>query len=209
MKDFHYYTPTEVEFGTKSEAHLVALVKKYGGENPKVLIHYGGGSAVRSGLIGRTQQVLSDAGISVMLFGGAQPNPRLSLVHEGVSTCKKEKITLILAVGGGSVIDSSKAIAYGACYDGDVWDFYIGKACPERALPVGCVLTLPAAGSEMSDCTVITNELTQQKFGYSNDLARLKFAIMNPELTATLPDYQTACGAVDIMMHTMERYFTK
>lgn len=209
MKDFHFYAPTEVCFGENAEKSLTKMVKKYGGEQAKVLVHFGGGSAVRSGLIARTEQALADAGIEYVELGGVQPNPRLSLVHKGVELCRKENVTLILAVGGGSVIDSAKAIAYGTLYDGDEWDFHCGKATPKCCLPVGCILTIPAAGSEMSDCSVISNEATQQKLGYSNDLCRPKFAIMNPALTLTLPDYQTACGAVDIMMHTMERYFTK
>ena len=209
MKDFKFYAPTEIEFGVNAEEQLVPMVNKYGGETPKVMIHYGGGSAVKSGLIARTEKALNDAGIEVIKMGGVQPNPRLAMVYEGIALCKKEKVTLILAVGGGSVIDSAKAISYGVCYDGDVWDIFIGKGTPTEAIPVGCILTIPAAGSEMSDCSVITNEQTQQKLGYSSNIGRLKFAIMNPALTTTLPAYQTACGAVDIMMHTMERYFTK
>ena len=209
MKDFHFYIPTEIEFGVNAEEQLVTLVRKYGGGAPKVLVHYGGGSAVRSGLIARTEQRLADAGIAFVTMGGVRPNPRLSLVNEGIKLCRREGVTLILAVGGGSVIDSAKAIGYGVGYEGDVWDFYVGKAAPTTTLPVGCILTIPAAGSEMSDCTVITNEQTQQKLGYSNDLGRLRFAIMYPALTATVPAYQIACGTVDIMMHTMERYFTK
>ncbi|MCF0172814.1 MAG: iron-containing alcohol dehydrogenase [Bacteroidales bacterium] len=209
MKDFHFIAPTEIEFGAGSETRLAGLVRKYGGESVRVMIHYGGGSAVRSGLIDRTKKTLADAGIPFVEMGGVRPNPRLSTVRKGIELCRTGKVNLILAVGGGSVIDSAKAIAYGTLYNGDVWDFFIGKAAAKECLPVGCILTIPAAGSEMSDCSVISNEATQQKLGYSNDIARPKFAIMNPMLTTTLPAYQTACGAVDIMMHTMERYFTR
>ena len=210
MKDFHFYAPTEMAFGRTSENELVGLIKKYtAGVTPKVLVHYGGSSAKRSGLLDRSLAALDAAGIAHVELGGVQPNPRLSLVEEGVALCRREGLNFILAIGGGSVIDSAKAIGYGVCYDGPVWDLWIGKAAPKAVLPLGCIVTLPAAGSEMSDCSVITNEETQQKLGLSSDLARAKFAIMNPELTMTLPWYQTACGAVDIMMHTMERYFTK
>ncbi len=147
-------------------------------------------------------------GIEYIKLGGVVPNPRLSLVHTGIHLCRQEGVDFILAVGGGSVIDSAKAIAYGIPYDGDVWDFYIGEAEPRSCFPVGVVLTIPAAGSEMSDSSVITNEDGDLKIGYSNNLSRPKFAVMNPECTYTLPAYQTACGAVDIMMHTMERYFS-
>ena len=209
MKDFHFYAPTEIAFGVDSEDNLVDFVKKYGGEKPVVMIHFGGGSARKSGLLDRCEKSLADANIRFVEFGGVQPNPRLSFVRKGIEVCAENNVSLILAVGGGSVIDSAKAIAYGAVYEGDVWDFWIGKAQATKCLPVGCVLTIPAAGSEMSDCSVLTNEETQQKLGYSSDICRLKFAVMNPMLTVTLPAYQTACGAVDIMMHTMERYFTK
>ena len=210
MKDFHFYAPTEMAFGRTSENELVGLIKKYtAGVTPKVLVHYGGSSAKRSGLLDRSLAALDAAGIAHVELGGVQPNPRLSLVEEGVALCRREGLNFILAIGGGSVIDSAKAIGYGVCYDGPVWDLWIGKAAPKAVLPLGCIVTLPAAGSEMSDCSVITNEETQQKLGLSIDLALAKFAIMNPELTMTLPWYQTACGAVDIMMHTMERYFTK
>ncbi|MCF0193113.1 MAG: iron-containing alcohol dehydrogenase, partial [Prevotella sp.] len=208
MTDFNYYAPTEVAFGIEAEAQLVPLINKYKRQG-KVLVLFGGGSALRSGLIDRIEAKLADSAIESVRLGGVQPNPRLSFVKEGVELSRKEGVGMILAVGGGSVIDTAKAIGYGICYDGDVWDFYIGKAQVQDTMPVGCVLTIPAAGSEMSDCTVITNEATQQKLGYSSNVGRPKFAIMNPKLTYSLPDYQTACGAVDIMMHTMERYFTK
>ncbi len=207
MKDFVYYAPTEVVFGEKSEERVASLTKKYGGR--KVLVHYGGQSAIRSGLLDKVCQLLSEGGVDYVTLGGVVPNPRLSKVHEGIALCKKEGVDFILAVGGGSVIDSAKAIAYGVCYEGDVWDFYLGKAEPQRMLPVATVLTIPAAGSEMSEASVITNEDGDVKLGYSNDMSRPKFAIMNPRRTFTLPPYQTAAGVTDMMMHTMERYFSK
>jgi alcohol dehydrogenase YqhD (iron-dependent ADH family) len=207
MKDFNYYAPTEVVFGESSEEQIAALVKKYGGT--KVLVHYGGKSAERSGLLDKICGLLDDSGIAFKKLGGVVPNPRLSLVHEGIKLCRKEGIDFILAVGGGSVIDSSKAIAYGVPYKGEVWDFYLGKDKATEMLPVACVLTIPAAGSEMSEASVITNEDGDVKLGYSNNLSRPKFAIMNPKRTFTLPPYQTAAGVTDMMMHTMERYFTK
>ena len=207
MKDFNYYAPTEVVFGENSEEQIAALVKKYGGT--KVLVHYGGKSAERSGLLDKICGLLDDSGIAFKKLGGVVPNPRLSLVHEGIKLCRKEGIDFILAVGGGSVIDSSKAIAYGVPYKGEVWDFYLGKDKATEMLPVACVLTIPAAGSEMSEASVITNEDGDVKLGYSNNLSRPKFAIMNPKRTFTLPPYQTAAGVTDMMMLTMERYFTK
>ena len=207
MKDFSYFAPTEVVFGKKSEEQVATLVKKYGGT--KVLVHYGGQSAIRSGLLDKICGLLTEGSVSFVKLGGVVPNPRLSLVHEGIELCRKEGIDFILAIGGGSVIDSSKAIAYGVPYEGDVWDFYLGKATPTEMLPVASVLTIPAAGSEMSESSVITNEDGDVKLGYSNNLSRPKFAIMNPERTFTLPPYQTAAGVTDMMMHTMERYFTK
>ena len=207
MKDFNYYAPTEVVFGENSEEQVAALVKKYGGT--KVLVHYGGKSAERSGLLDKICRLLTDGGIAFKKLGGVVPNPRLSLVHEGIKLCREEGIDFILAVGGGSVIDSSKAIAYGVPYEGEVWDFYLGKDKATEMLPVACVLTIPAAGSEMSEASVITNEDGDVKLGYSNNLSRPKFAIMNPKRTFTLPPYQTAAGVTDMMMHTMERYFTK
>lgn len=206
MKDFNYYTPTQVVFGRDSEEKAGELVKKYKGS--KVLVHYGGKSAEKSGLLDKICSVLKSEGIDYVKLGGVVPNPRLSMVRKGIELCRKEGVDFILAIGGGSVIDSSKAISIGVPYSGDVWDFYSGKAEPEKALPIAAVLTIPAAGSEMSDSSVITNEENNLKIGYSNDIYRCKFAIMNPERTYSLPAYQTACGAVDIMMHTMERYFT-
>ena len=203
MRDFIYHAPTEVVFGKESEEQVARLVKKYGGH--KVLVHYGGGSAKRSGLLDKICKLLQEGGLDIVLLGGVVPNPRLSLVHKGIELCRKEKVDFIVSVGGGSVIDSAKAIAFGIPYYGDVWDFYLGKADVAECLPMGCVLTIPAAGSEMSDGTVITNEDGDVKIGYGTQLCRQKFAIMNPERTFTLPPYQTAAGVTDIMMHTMER----
>lgn len=205
MKDFSFYAPTEVFFGQQSEDCVGELVKKYGGT--KVLVHYGGQSAKRSGLLDKVCALLDVAGIEHVELGGVVPNPRLSKVHEGIALCRERGLDFILAIGGGSVIDSSKAIAYGVPYAGDVWDFYVGVASPQSCLPVAAVLTIPAAGSEMSEASVITNEDGDVKLGYSNNLSRPKFAIMNPERTFTLSAYQTAAGVTDIMMHTMERYF--
>ncbi|SFP12880.1 hypothetical protein SAMN04487852_11725 [Prevotella sp. tf2-5] len=206
MKDFNYYAPTEVVFGKGSEEQVAHLIKKYDGH--RVLVHYGGQSAKRSGLLDKICRLLDEGGVFHTELGGVVPNPRLSLVHKGIQLCKEQQIDFILAVGGGSVIDSAKAIAYGVCYEGDVWDFYTRKADAKECLPVASVLTIPAAGSEMSESSVITNENGDIKLGYSNNISRPKFAIMNPERTYTLPPYQTAAGVTDMMMHTMERYFT-
>ena len=206
MFNFSYYTPTQVVFGRDAEGHTGALVKAQGCK--KVLIHYGGGSVVRSGLLGRIKASLDKEGVTYIELGGVVPNPRLSLVYQGIELCKKEGVDFILAVGGGSVIDSSKAIAYGLAEDADVWELYDRARQAKACLPVGVVLTIAAAGSEMSDSSVITKDEGGIKRGYSSDLCRPRFAIMNPELTATLPPYQTASGCADIMMHTMERYFT-
>ena len=207
IKDFNYYAPTRVVFGRNSEEQLAGLVKAYGGT--KVLIHYGGGSARRSGLLDKVSRLLDDAGIGHVELGGVVPNPLLSLVYDGIDLCRREGVDFILAVGGGSVIDSAKAIGYGADYEGDVWDFWEGRAVPLACLPIGVVLTIPAAGSEMSSSCVITRDEGLVKRGINSDLCRARFAIMNPERTFTLPPYQTAAGCTDIMMHTMERYFSK
>ena len=206
MFDFKYYTPTKVLFGKNTEEKVAELIKEFGGK--KVLIHYGGGSVIRSGLMQRVTDQLDKAGIPYIKLGGAVPNPQLSLVYEGIELCKKEGIDFLLAVGGGSAIDSAKAIGYGVMNDGDVWNFYDYKREVKGCMPLGVILTLAATGSEMSDSSVITKEEGLVKRGYSSDFGRPKFAILNPELTMTLPDYQTACGCTDIMMHTMERYFT-
>ena len=222
IKDFNFYAPTRVVFGKQSEEQLPQLIKANGGT--RVLVHYGGGSARRSGLLDKVEQLLSEAGIFYVELGGVVPNPLLSKVQEGIDLCRKEQVDFILAVGGGSVIDSAKAIGYGVGYDGDVWDFWDGKAVPQSCLPIGVMLTIPAAGSEMSSSCVITRDdktPTPQscgqlpsgrgalKRGINSDLCRCRFCIMNPERTYTLPPYQTAAGATDIMMHTMERYFSK
>ena len=207
MKDFNFYAPTRVVFGREAEEKLPQLIQQYGGG--KVLVHFGGGSARKSGLLDKVEKMLTEAGISFVELGGVVPNPLLSKVKEGIALCQKEQVDFILAVGGGSVIDSAKAIAYGVPYEGDVWDFWDGKAVPQSCLPIGVMLTIPAAGSEMSSSCVITNDEGMLKRGVNSDLCRCKFAIMNPERTYTLPPYQTAAGATDIMMHTMERYFSK
>ena len=207
IKDFNYYAPTRVVFGRNSEDRLSELIKANGGE--RVLIHYGGGSAQRSGLLDKIFSMLQEAGIYYVELGGVVPNPLLSMVEKGIALCREEKIDFILAVGGGSVIDSAKAIGYGVGYDGSVWDFWEGKAVPQSCLPIGVMLTIPAAGSEMSSSCVITKDEGLVKRGINSDLCRARFCIMNPERTYTLPPYQTAAGATDIMMHTMERYFSK
>ena len=206
MFDFKYFTPTKVVFGKNTEEKVAELIQEFGGT--KVLIHYGGGSVIRSGLMKRVTDKLDAAGIKYVMLGGAVPNPHLSLVYQGIELCKKEGVDFLLAVGGGSAIDSAKAIGYGLKNEGDVWDFYDYKRTAKASMPLGVILTLAATGSEMSDSSVITKEEGLVKRGYSSDFGRPKFAILNPELTMTLPDYQTACGCTDIMMHTMERYFT-
>ena len=206
MFDFKYFTPTKVLFGKNTEAKVADLIKEFGGK--KVLIHYGGGSVIRSGLMKRVTDKLDQAGIPYVMLGGAVPNPHLSLVYQGIELCKKEGVDFLLAVGGGSAIDSAKAIGYGLKNPGDVWDLYDYKKQATDSMPLGVILTLAATGSEMSDSSVITKEEGLVKRGYSSDFGRPRFAILNPELTMTLPDYQTACGCTDIMMHTMERYFT-
>ncbi len=205
MNDFNFYSPTEFVFGRGREKECGAYVKKYGGT--RVLLHYGGSSAARSGLLGRVKASLDTCGVQYCELGGVQPNPRDSLVYKGIDLARKEKVDFILAVGGGSVIDSAKAIAMGVPYEGDFWDFYSGKQ-PEKALPVATVLTIAAAGSEGSGDSVITKEDGMLKRGAGSDLIRPRFSVMNPELTQTLPAYQTACGATDIMAHVFERYFT-
>lgn len=209
MKNFNYYAPTQVAFGRNTESQVAELVKKHGGS--KVLIHYGGQSAIRSGLLAKVEQILTEAGIAYVKLGGVKPNPRLSLVRKGIELCKEENVDFLLAVGGGSVIDSCKAISSGRFYQGDVWTLYEHKDHATQYLPIGCILTIPTAGSEMSNGSVITNDEVESwlKKDYCVDEFRCKFAIMNPELTFTLPAWQTACGITDMMMHTMERYFSK
>lgn len=206
MDNFTFYAPTYFDFGRNAEEHVGSLIRRFGGT--KVLLHYGGGSIKKSGLYDTVVKCLQDEGISFGELGGVKPNPRSGLVYEGIKMCREEGYDFILAVGGGSTIDSAKAIAAGSCYDGDFWDFYTKKAVIEKALPVGTILTIAAAGSEGSTNTVITNETTGVKTGAGSDLLRPKFSILNPELTCTLPPYQTAAGATDIMIHICERYFS-
>lgn len=204
--DFLYYAPTKVVFGKNSVSQVGALVKEQGCR--KVLVHFGGGSVVRSGLLERVYQSLKEAGVNYVSLGGVVPNPRLSKVREGIALCREEEVDFLLAVGGGSVLDSAKAIGYGLTNDGDVWGFYAKERTATACMPIGTILTIAAAGSEMSDSSVITNdENGWLKRGYSSNYSRCKFAIMDPQLTMTLPDYQTQSGCVDILMHTMERYF--
>ncbi len=205
MQNFDFYSPTYFAFGKDTENRAGELVKRFGGS--KVLIHYGGGSVVRSGLLDRVKASLDKENIKYVELGGVKPNPRSGLVYEGIDLCKKENVDFILAVGGGSTIDSSKAIAAGTVYDGDFWDFYQGKRI-EEALPVGTILTIAAAGSEGSPDSVITKEEGMFKRGASGDAIRPKFSILNPALTQTLPPYQTAAGITDIMAHLYERYLT-
>ncbi len=205
MENFTFYSPTFFAFGKDTENDAGKYVKRFGGS--RVLIHYGGGSVVRSGLLDRVKKSLEAEGLYYAVLGGVKPNPRSGLVYEGIELCKKEKIDFVLAVGGGSTIDSSKAIAAGTVYDGDFWDFYTGKRI-EQALPVGTILTIAAAGSEGSPDSVITKEEGMFKRGASGDAIRPKFSILNPALTQTLPPYQTAAGITDIMAHLHERYLT-
>ncbi len=207
MHNFEYYTPTRIIFGRGAEKCVGDMVKKYGGT--RVLIHYGMGSAVKSGLIGRIKQLLDDAGLFHVELGGVVPNPHLDKVRTGFAQGTLNQVDFILAVGGGSVIDSAKAIAFALAEPKeDVWELFEHKRTPKASLPVGSILTISAAGSEMSRNVVILNEETKKKRSFGDALARPKFAIMNPELTMTLPDYQTAAGCVDIIMHTLERFFT-
>ena len=205
MQNFEFYSPTFFAFGKDQETQAGPLVARFGGS--KVLLHYGGGSVERSGLLDRAKTSLEGAGISYVSLGGVQPNPRSGLVYEGIELCKKEGVDFVLAVGGGSTIDSSKAIAAGVLYEGDFWDFYSGKLI-EKALPVGTILTIAAAGSEGSPDSVITNEDGMFKRGATGDAIRPKFSILNPALTQTLPPFQTACGITDIIAHLYERYLT-
>ena len=206
MEQFKYYAPTKILFGKNTEAEVGELCKTQGAS--KVLVHFGGSSAKKSGLLDRVCGALQEAGLHYVTLGGVVPNPRLSKVYEGIEICRREKVDFILAVGGGSVIDSAKAIGYGITNPGDVWDYYSGKA-PQACAPIGAVLTIAAAGSEMSNASVITNEDGWLKRGLQSPYAYCKFAILNPELTCTLPPYQTASGCTDIIVHTLERYFTK
>lgn len=206
MLNFTFCVPTKFVFGRDAELHAGEEIRLIGGT--KALIHYGGGSVIRSGLMERVTKSLDAAGVSYVLLGGAVPNPRDTKVYEGIELARREKCDCILAVGGGSAIDSAKAIAHGTVYDGDFWDLWSGKATVQKTLPLGCVLTLSATGTESSDSAVIMQESTKLKRGLSTEFNRPRFALMNPALTATLPPYQVACGVTDIMAHIMERYFT-
>ena len=211
MDNFEFFSPTLFVFGRGAESKTGELVRKYGGT--KVLLHFGGGSIKKSGVYDKVVASLVAAGLEYIPLGGVQPNPRSGLVREGIALCRKEGVDFVLAVGGGSVIDSSKAIAFGTLYDGDFADFYFGKdvKCPTpvpKALPIGTVLTIAAAGSEGSGNSIITLEPGMLKRGATGDALRPSFSVLNPELTFTLPPYQTACGAVDMFAHVVERYFT-
>ena len=206
MEHFQVHAPTQVVFGKNTEAEVGHWCKYYGAH--KVLVHFGGHSAQKSGLLDRVCSSLKAEGLDYVLLGGVVPNPQLGLIHEGIELCRKENVDFILAVGGGSVIDSAKGIGYGLANEGEVWDYYAKKKEVTGCAPLGAVLTIAAAGSEMSNCSVVTNEDGWLKRGLSTDYGYCKFAIMNPELTFTLPEYQTACGCTDIIVHTLERYFT-
>jgi len=206
MQNFSFYSPTYFSFGKDTEKHTGKLVKRFGGT--KVLIHYGGGSVKRNGIFERVTASLDASDIPYAELGGVMPNPRSGLVYEGIELCRREGVDFILAIGGGSAIDSAKAIAAGVPYDGDFWDYYATGKGIREALPVGTVLTIAAAGSEGSGDSVITHEDGMLKWGASGDGIRPKFSILNPESTCTLPAYQTACGITDIMAHVCERYFT-
>lgn len=205
MQNFVFNTPTKVYFGKDSHKDIGKIVSEYGYR--KIMMQYGKGSIKKSGLYDQIIHSLKEYDIEVVDFGGVEPNPKLDFVKKAVEVAKREKVQMILAVGGGSALDSSKGTALGAKYDGDVWDFFIGKATPKDALPVACVLTISAAGSEMSSSAVLTNTEINIKKGYTTEFNRCKFAVLNPELTFTVSPYQTACGIVDMMTHTMERYF--
>lgn len=205
MENFNFYSPTYFKFGKNTETEAGKLIKRFGGT--KVLVHYGSGSVISSGLLNRVLASLDAENIPHIELGGVQPNPRSGLVYKGIKLSRTEKVDFVLAVGGGSVIDSAKAIAIGEPYEGDFWDFYSGKRI-EKSLPVATILTIAAAGSEASASSVITNENGMKKRGTLSDLIRPVFSILNPELTMTLPAYQTACGATDMFAHVLERYFT-
>jgi len=205
MLNFEFRNPTKIVFGKGAEERVGA---ETAGVAKKILLHYGGGSVKASGLYDRVVKSLKAAGVEWVGLGGVVPNPRLALVYEGVKLCKQHKLELVLAIGGGSVIDSAKAIAMGAVIDGDVWDFYLGKGQPTSALPVATVLTIPAAGSESSTGSVITNDQGLLKRAVNSEILYPRFSILNPELAFSLPAFQVACGAADIMAHLMERYFT-
>jgi len=205
MENFTFRNATKIIFGKDAENYIGTETARYGS---KVLLHYGEGSIKKYGLYDRVLKSLKDANLEIIELGGVHPNPRLGLVKRGIDICRKDKVDFILAVGGGSAIDSAKAIAAGVTYPGDVWDFYTGKAVVDKIIPVGVVLTIPASGSESSGNSVITNEEGLYKRVFGSDMLRPLFAILNPEITYTLSPYQTTCGVSDIMAHIMERYFT-
>jgi len=206
VQNFDFHIPTRLVFGKDTQHRVGQMLQDYG--YTKVLLHYGGGSIKKSGLYAQITASLDAAGVAYAELGGVMPNPRLTLAREGVELCRREGVELVLAVGGGSVIDSAKAIAMGVYYSGDVWEIYDGFLGIEKALPVATVLTIPAAGSESSEGTVLSNEDTQRKYGYGNQLLRPLFSIVNPELFFTLPKEQLAYGVSDMMSHIFERYFT-
>ena len=205
MLNFNYQNETKIIFGKGTEELLGAELAKH---TKKVLLHYGGASAKATGLYDKVVNSLNEAGIAFVELGGVKPNPRTDLVYEGIEICRKESIDFILAVGGGSVIDSAKAIAAGVHYQGDFWELFTKGGAPEAFLKVATVLTIPAAGSEASTATVITDEKANEKRSYGHSELRPVFSILNPELTYTLPDYQTSCGLSDMFAHVVERYFT-
>jgi Iron-containing alcohol dehydrogenase. len=206
MLDFEYYTPTKVYFGRNSDEKIGQVIKEYGYK--KILLHYGTGSAEKSGLLGKVRRKLEEAGLEYVELGGVVANPRIDLIRKGIELAKKENIDFILAVGGGSVIDSAKSIGMGLANNMDPWDMIINKIMPARRFPVGVVLTIAAAGSEMSNSDVVTNPENHLKRSINHDLLRPVVAFMNPENTFSVSKYQTGCGIVDILMHTFERYFT-
>jgi alcohol dehydrogenase YqhD (iron-dependent ADH family) len=207
MVDFDFRNPTRIIFGKGTADRAGALVKEFKGS--KVLLHFGGGSIKKIGLYDTVKKSLAAAGLEVVELGGVVPNPRLSLVREGIKICREKKLDFILAVGGGSVIDSAKGIGIGAVYDGDVWDFYTGKAVPVHTLPVATILTIPAAGSEFSLSSVVTNDENALKRSVDIEVLFPVFSILDPETTYSLPPYQTACGISDMLVHVIERYFTR
>ena len=207
MENFVYFTPTKIFFGKKEETKIGSILASYGGT--KILLHYGKKSVVKSGLLARVKQSLDEHQISYLELAGVEPNPKITLVEKGVQMVKENGIDFILAIGGGSVIDSAKSIAVGACVEHSPWLFSTHEKTPEKAIPVGVILTLAASGSDMSDSCVITNDKTQEKRGFNSPLNRPKFAILNPELTYSVSPYQTACGIVDILMHTLERFISQ
>lgn len=207
MENFVYFTPTKIFFGKKEETKIGSILASYGGT--KILLHYGKKSVVKSGLLARVKQSLDEHQISYLELAGVEPNPKITLVEKGVQMVKENGINFILAIGGGSVIDSAKSIAVGACVEHSPWLFSTHEKTPEKAIPVGVILTLAASGSDMSDSCVITNDKTQEKRGFNSPLNRPKFAILNPELTYSVSPYQTACGIVDILMHTLERFISQ